>query len=298
MAVNMPIGTEVVLKDGSVGVIAFAPVDNGTNLYYDVRIANGSLVTFNQNDLTVRKRISADTIQNKVGVALTKDNLYQHGTLLLDVTVGSKAFGLANEDSDDDRRVVFVGNSRYVNSIADFPDTIDEQGVSFTAWEVRHFIRMALRANPNILEALNSPLVHMRSYWGKILQENSYRFLSKMVYQTYIGYVNSQFKKLEADLRNKGEIKNKHAMHLIRLLISGTVLLNEQRVLVDVGEYRYELLAIKHGELPWDAVLSIKDQYLKRIEWAYENTKLPDFPDYSWADRTCIGVRESVGGIF
>jgi hypothetical protein len=46
-------------------------------------------------------------------------------------------------------------------------------------------------------------------------------FLSKMVYQTYNGYVMSQFKKLQADLRNKGEVKWKHVMHLIRLLISG-----------------------------------------------------------------------------
>ena len=47
------------------------------------------------------------------------------------------------------------------------------------------------------------------------------RFLSKMVYQTYNGYVLSQFKKLQADIRNKGDVKWKHVMHLLRLLLAG-----------------------------------------------------------------------------
>ena len=41
-------------------------------------------------------------------------------------------------------------------------------------------------------------------------------FLSKLIYKTYNGYVLSQFKKLEQDLRTKGEIKQKHAMHLMQ----------------------------------------------------------------------------------
>ena len=52
-------------------------------------------------------------------------------------------------------------------------------------------------------------------------------FLSKLIYQTYNGYVMSQFKKLEQDLRNRGEIKWKHAMHLIRLLLEGVSVLRE-----------------------------------------------------------------------
>jgi uncharacterized protein len=50
------------------------------------------------------------------------------------------------------------------------------------------------------------------------LPPNRKRFLSKLIYQTYNGYVMSQFKKLEQDLRALGEIKWKHAMHLNQLL--------------------------------------------------------------------------------
>src|SRR5206468_308176 len=72
-------------------------------------------------------------------------------------------------------------------------------------------------------------------------------------YQTYNGYVMSQFKKLSGDIRNKGEVKWKHVMHLIRLLISGVTLLREGRVPVrlEAGE-REKLLAVKRGEVSWE----------------------------------------------
>ena len=45
--------------------------------------------------------------------------------------------------------------------------------------------------------------------------------LSRLVYQTYSGYVLSQFKKLQADLRITGSVRWKHVMHLLRLLDAG-----------------------------------------------------------------------------
>lgn len=39
-------------------------------------------------------------------------------------------------------------------------------------------------------------------------------FLSQLAYQTYAGYVLSQFRKIETDLRRDGQPKWKHVMHL------------------------------------------------------------------------------------
>jgi hypothetical protein len=72
---------------------------------------------------------------------------------------------------------------------------------------------------------------------------------------SYSGYVASQFKKLQTDLRNQGQIKWKHAMHLIRLLISGIDILRNQRVAVDLGEHRDELLAIRPDYLKANELL-------------------------------------------
>ena len=64
----------------------------------------------------------------------------------------------------------------------------------------------------------------------------------------------SQFKKLEQDLRAQGEIKWKHAMHLMRLLLSGISALCEGELRVRLEEHREALLRIKRGEQPWAEV--------------------------------------------
>src|SRR5205823_6312157 len=117
-----------------------------------------------------------------------------------------------------------------------------------TYWELQKFIVMALKANPNILECLHTPLVEFASPLAKELLAERKRFLSKIIYQTYNGYVMSQFRKLEQDLRARGEIKWKHAMHLMRLLLSGINALRDCELRVRLDEHRDTLLAIKRGE--------------------------------------------------
>jgi hypothetical protein len=119
-------------------------------------------------------------------------------------------------------------------------------------------------------------------------------FLSKMVYQTYNGYVMSQFKKLQADLRNRGQVKWKHVMHLIRLLLGGITVLKEGFVPVRVEEHRERLLAIKRGELPWDQVDAWRLQLHAEFDQASEKTELPERPDYERANALLIKARRSM----
>lgn len=73
---------------------------------------------------------------------------------------------------------------------------------------------MALKANPNILESLYTPLVEYTSPLAQELLDIRHIFVSKLIYQTYNGYVMSQFRKLKKDIENHGEIRWKYAMHL------------------------------------------------------------------------------------
>lgn len=57
---------------------------------------------------------------------------------------------------------------------------------------------------------------------------------------------------MEQDLRTTGTIRWKHAMHLIRLLLSGITTLQEGFVPVRVEAYRDRLLAIKHQQMSWE----------------------------------------------
>jgi predicted nucleotidyltransferase len=151
-----------------------------------------------------------------------------------------------------------------------------------------------LKANPNILECLYSPLVQHATPLATELLAMRDAFLSRLVYQTYNGYVLSQFKKLEADLRVHGAIKWKHAMHLIRLLLAGIRTLREGAVPVDVGTFRDQLLAIRRGEVEWGEINTWRRQLHREFDVAYETTQLPDRPDYDRANSFLIRARRSM----
>ena len=120
-------------------------------------------------------------------------------------------------------------------------------------------------------------------------------FLSRMVYQTYNGYVLSQFKKLQADLRNKGEVKWKHVMHLIRLLLGGHHGAARRATSPCAsGEHRERLLAIKRGEVPFEEVEAWRLELHKRFDAAAEKTKLPERPDYERANAFLLKARRSM----
>lgn len=144
---------------------------------------------------------------------------------------------------------------------------------------MERFCELALKANPNLLEVLHSPIVLTRTPLGDELLTLRSAFLSQLAYQTYSGYVLSQFKKLEADLRRRGEPRWKHVMHLLRLLICARDLLRQGRLVLDVGEHRERLLAVGRGEMAWPDVEAWRLALHADLDDALEHTPLPAVPD-------------------
>src|SRR5262249_35360498 len=151
-------------------------------------------------------------------------------------------------------------------------------------WELQKFLVLALKANPNILECLYTPLVEKATPLAEELLAMRSIFLSRLVYQTFNGYVLSQFKKMQADIRNHGTVKWKHVMHLMRLLISGIGVLRDGLVPVRVEEHREQLLAIKRGNTPWEETEKWRLSLHAEFDRAFAETKLPDRPDYEKAN--------------
>jgi hypothetical protein len=118
-------------------------------------------------------------------------------------------------------------------------------------------------------------------------------FLSQMIFQTFNGYAMSQFKKIEQDIRNHGEVRWKHAMHLLRLLLTGAATLRTGNVPVRVGAHRDRLLKVKRGELPWTEVDAWRKELHGDFERALAETKLPERPDYEAANRFLIKARRA-----
>ncbi|MFJ6558620.1 DNA polymerase beta superfamily protein [Streptomyces sp. NPDC091412] len=194
--------------------------------------------------------------------------------------MGSRAFGLATDDSDTDRRGVFVAPTplfwRFEKPPTHVEGPLDEQ----FSWELERFCALALRANPNILECLHSPLVEYVDDTGRELLSLRGAFLSRQVSGTFTRYALSQRGKLEADVRTHGAPRWKHAMHLLRLLTSARDLLRTGTLTVDVGDRREPLLEVRRGEVPWPEVESRMARLAAETERAADRTPLPAEPDH------------------
>lgn len=280
---------EIAFPRGLVGVVVEAPSDNTHS--YRVRFPDGREAAYRRPQLAIRKHFQQGEMLTPETVA-PDGEFYQY--IIYRVVVGSRAFGLAGPDSDTDRRGIYLPPADLHWSLYGVPEQLENDATQECYWELQKFLNMALKANPNVLECLYTPLVETAAPLAEELRGMREIFLSRLVYQTYNGYVLSQFKKLEQDLRNRGEIRWKHAMHLIRLLLSGITLLKEGVLLTTVGEHRAQLLAIKRGEIPWEEVDSWRHELHKQFDSAFTTTRLPERPNYEQANAFLIKARRSM----
>lgn len=163
--------------------------------------------------------------------------------------MGSRAFGLATEDSDTDRRGVFLAPTPLFWRFEKPPTHIEGPADEQFSWELERFCELALRANPNVLECLHSPLVDHVDATGRELLALRGAFLSRRAHDSFVRYAVAQRRRLEADVRQYGAPRWKHAMHLLRLLASCRDLLRTGVLDIKVGEAREDLLAVRRGEV-------------------------------------------------
>lgn len=193
--------------------------------------------------------------------------------------MGSRAFGLATEGSDTDRRGVFLAPTPLFWRFEKPPTHVEGPAGEQFSWELERFCELALRANPNILECLHSPLVEYADTTGRELLSLRGAFLSRKVHETFTRYAHGQRRKLDADVRAHGAPRWKHAMHLLRLLTSARDLLRTGTLTIDVGDGREPLLAVKRGEVPWSEVESRMTRLAEESARALRRSPLPEEPD-------------------
>jgi predicted nucleotidyltransferase len=300
----IPAGTQVVLRyerrvpgtdgakpAGTVGEVVESPETNDRP--YLVRFLDGVSFRLKFGELLVRRR---DHSVEACATATAGPDV--SAFVVYRVMVGSRAFGLSTESSDEDRRGVFLPPAEWHWSLTKPPEQVEffGEGVEEVDWEIEKFVRLALQANPNILETLWSPAVLHIDETGEELRSIRRCFLSRHLYRTYSGYVLSQFrlmkKGFETNRRNRERrYKPKHAMHLIRLLHSGIHAMRDGEIRVDVAEHRDELLAIRRGEVPFEAVEARALELDRVFQEAFSGTKLPEKPDAGRANRFLIDAR-------
>jgi predicted nucleotidyltransferase len=272
---------------GAVGVVIKSPMDREHS--YRIKFADGFEVALPHHQLVMLAEFKEGHI-NDSEQGIVSTGLFDR--VIFRCVIGSRAYGLETEDSDTDRRGIYLPPAELHWSLYGVPDQLENDATQEVYWELQKFVILALKSNPNVLECLYSPIVETCTPLAQRMLDIRQSFLSKLVFQTYSGYVASQFKKMQTDIKNQGKVKWKHVMHLIRLLISGTHVLREGLVSVEVGENRERLLSIKRGEESWESVDAWRLSLHQDFNTAFENTNLPDRPDYAIANQFLIDARK------
>jgi hypothetical protein len=204
----LPVGTQVValvevkgtdgrpaFPRGAVGVITQAPSDYWHA--YRVRFPDGLEAALKRQELSVLSHYKQGAMaQGGTPAAgpLAEYDLFDH--VIYRCVVGSRAYGLDDAGSDTDRRGVYLPPADMHWSLYGLPEQLENADTEETYWELQKFLTLALKANPNVLECLYTPVVEHATPLARELLAMRDSFLSRMVYQTYNGYVLSQFKKL------------------------------------------------------------------------------------------------------
>ena len=201
-AVPLPHGTEVVTRvdrivgerrvpQGSVGRVTRADGDA-----LEVTVVGVGVLRYARDEISPRR----------VGQALFAHRRADAWEALLpcvvlEATVGSHAWGLANEDSDVDRRGVFALPFTWTQGLVDPPEDLVSAHGSATYWAVEKAIRQALRADPNTLEMLFLPSAQPCDPIGEWIVAEREAFLSVEIYGTFGRYALGQLRRLEQGLR-------------------------------------------------------------------------------------------------
>ncbi len=278
----IPVGTKVLTRtDGRVGIVVHTPAapEHG----YRIRFADGNQESYRRNDLTIFKHTDAEVPGGPAPADLER-------FVSFCCIVGSTAYGLSHEGSDVDRRGFYLPPASLHWGLAGVPEQLETDREE-CYWEIEKFVRLGLKANPNILECLYSPLVETCTPLAAELIEMRHIFLSRHIHRTYNSYVLSQFKKLEQDLRNEHALRWKHVMHLIRLLLSGVAILRDGSVPVRVDEHRERLLAVRRGDVPWEEVEEWRLRLHRELDQILATTQLPEHPDYERANDFLVRAR-------
>lgn len=221
------------------------------------------------------------------GLSLVRDHT------IYSCVMGSRAFGLATDDSDTDLRGVFLAPTALFWRFEKPPTHVEGPAPEQFSWELERFCALALRANPNILECLHSPLVGYADDTGRELLALRGAFLSRQAHETFTRYALGQRRKLEADVRSHGAPRWKHAMHLLRLLTSARDLLRTGSLTIDVTDHRGHLLAVKRGEVSWPEVERRMVRLAAESDEAAQCSPLPPEPDHARVQDFLIRVRRA-----
>lgn len=152
---------------------------------------------------------------------MTIEEVKKNKLLLLDCVSGSRAYGLHTPQSDTDMKGVFLLPKQVYYGL-EYSEQVNNDTNDEVYYELKRFVDLLVKNNPNILELLNTPedCIKYRHPIMDLLKPEL--FLSKLCKQTFAGYAQSQIKKAKGlnkkivnpvDKERKSVVDFCHVMH-------------------------------------------------------------------------------------
>lgn len=213
------------------------------------------------------------------------------GVVILLGIGGSRAYGLATPNSDTDYRGCYVTPTREFFRLISPVEAYTRNDPDVSLHEVGKFLRLAVAANPTILETFFYDTYVIRNPIGDLLIENRDLFVTDKIRASHVGYARSQFERLK---RRENSFSSdtakrtaKHARHLLRLVRQAERALTTGTFDIAALD-REEIFAF--GELPFYDMVQKAEQ---EIAWvSLVRSVLPPEPDMKAIDNLLIEIRE------
>ena len=203
--VTLPRGARVILRTDLRGEDGYlhrtstaATVREVFHKSYLLETASGRRLQAERDQLRMARQDLLDEFRTKTR---RWDFMRLRGAVMYEVVVGSRAWGLADESSDEDVRGWFLLPFDDWVSLWDAPDEIQSPDSDEAYWEIEKLLFQALRADANTLECLWSPLHRKVTPLGEKLLSIRETFVSMNVLGSFGRYAESQFKKIDRSER-------------------------------------------------------------------------------------------------
>lgn len=270
---RVPLGTQVVVHGAAADAaapgigrgLAGRIVREGDDTY-TVVLVDGHVVEASPDQLTTL----ADPMSQlpEPVRAGTADDLVTSRTLY------AAAVGRPPADSAEPLQVrgVFQAPTAAFWSLRKPPEQVAGPAPAWLSWEIEHFCRLALDADPEALDLLWSARPIWVSETGRELLDLRPAFLSQTISAAYADFVLAGFKRFD-DEDVRGEPRFTGAADLLRLLVDGLALLRTGDTGTPSSEHQERLASVRSGVLPWDQV----DAYRLELQQQLDETAAASF---------------------
>ena len=160
----------------------------------------------------------------------------------------------------------------------------------------------------HLATTLNKQLTHFETTYGKLgafkiyskdekltidVNVSGYDLTDFLGMQSEISQIVTTYGKLDKRNNKKGDDKLfKHAMHLIRLLLTGTDVLNGLGIKTRRHVEKALLIDIRNGVYSWDEIFEFVAIYQQNFDSAAKSTLLPDAPDIEKVQQLMMDIYE------